>query len=280
VASLAGDYDVTAWSGSGRQPRLQRTLAAPRRDWPEWEVNQAAAVNWCQMRRTIAAIAYAEERRWTRPNGTKYQENHPSRLPILTEYWSAVGFSATEAAGAAQRSANDDLDWPWSAAFICFVMRQAGVQRAHGFEFGQRHMNYIVGALRNRERSDRARPFWLVDAIELQLEAVPQSGDLLCFNRLVPRRGQPPRWTTYSVASLRNQFWLGGNQNQPPRGSAHCSLVVGSVVDTKTGRRLLETIGGNEGGSVRLRRIPIDQSGGIPNPQAHHIFGMIKLVGC
>jgi len=146
-------------------------------------------------------------------------------------------------------------------------------------------MNYIVGALRNRERSDHARPFWLVDAIELQLEAVPQSGDLLCFNRLVvPRPGQPRRRTTYSVASLRNQFWglLGRNQNLPPRGSAHCSLVAGTVVDKKTGRPFLETIGGNEGrpGSVLLRRIPIDQSSGIPNPQAHHIFGMIKLVGC
>jgi hypothetical protein len=236
------------------------------------------------MRRTIAAIAYAEERRWTKPNGTKYQDDHPSRLPILTQYWAAVGFSPAEAARAAQRSANGELGGEWSAAFICFVMQAAGVQRAHGFEFGQRHMNYIVGALRNRERSDRTRPFWLVDNIELRLEAVPRSGDLLCFNRpFSPGPGQPARMTTHSVANLRNQFWLGGNQNRPPRGAAHCSLVVGLVVEKKTGRRFLQTIGGNEGspGSVQLRQqIPIDQSGGIPNPQARNTFGMIKLVGC
>jgi hypothetical protein len=48
---------------------------------------------------------------------------------------------------------------------------------------------------------------------------------------------------------------------------------------------VLETIGGNETNSVRLKsNVVIDQHGGIPNPQLHNdpgpIFGMIKIMGC
>lgn len=236
---------------------------------------QVVPVNWCQMRQTIAATARAEEVRWTRPNGTKFLENHPSRLPILTQYWSTVpGFANAAVAGqAAQNSANNLPGWEWSAAFICFVMHTAGVRAVHGFGFGRRHMNYIVGALRNRERTDRTRPIWLVDHIELRREAHPQAGDLLCFNRRV--NGVMVRHT---YTSLRNRFWLGGNQNQPPRGSSHCSIVLGTA--QVGGRRFIETIGGNEAHSVRLRHIPADQFGGLPNAQAHNIFGMIKLAEC
>jgi len=158
-------------------------------------------------------------------------------------------------------------------------MRRAGVRRSDGFEFGGKHITYIVGALRNRERSDRARPFWLVDALELQLEAVPQLGDLLCFNRPVRRPGRPPQWTQHSYASLRRQFWADRNQNRQPFGNSHCRLVVGFHAGPD-GRRWVETIGGNEANSVRLKRVRINQSGGILNPQGDRIFGMIKLIGC
>ena len=255
-------------------------LADPPMEWIGEQVAPtrpapAGRVNWCQIRQAIAATARAEDARWTRPNGTKILEGDPSRLPILTRYWSAVpGFGTPAAAArAAQLSANNVLDGEWSAAFICFVMRTSGVQRAHGFEFAQRHMNYIVGALRNRERSDRTRPFWLVDRIELQQEAVPERGDLLCFNRVV--NGV---MTNHSYESLRRRFWSGGNQNTQPSGSSHCALVVGQLEDR--GRRFVETIGGNERQSVRRQRIPVDQSGRIPNPRALNIFGMIKLIEC
>jgi hypothetical protein len=56
-------------------------------------------------------------------------------------------------------------------------------------------------------------------------------------------------------------------------------LVVG--ITTRGGRRFVETIGGNEGNSVRLRsNIEINASGGIANPADHHIFGLIKIVAC
>ncbi|MGH9963179.1 MAG: DUF2272 domain-containing protein [Pyrinomonadaceae bacterium] len=182
------------------------------------------------------------------------------------------GFTtAAAAAAAARESANNTR--AWSAAFICFVMHTAGVRQVHGFEFSQRHITYMVGALRNRERSDQNRVFWLADSIELKSEAAPEPGDLLCFNRRVNGT-----MTQHSYSSLRRAFWLGGNQNRIPEGSSHCSIVVDKV--ERNGRWFIQTIGGNESATVRLREIPLDAFGGIPNPQAHNIFGIIKLVRC
>ena len=285
VVSYAGNYPPFEM-GTTAGRRRAGSESAPATLWrvlPEWEVAQAAPTNWCQTRATIAKIARAEERTWTQLNGSKFLESDPRRLPDLTRYWSEVpGFGSPAVAGAAaRRSARDEKDWPWSAAFICFVMKKAGVKKSDGFKFAGKHMTYIVDALRNRERSDRARPFWLVDALELQLEAVPQVGDLLCFNRCLKQISKTcVQWTPHSVASLRRQFCTGGNQNLTPFGKAHCSFVVGFRTEPD-GSRFVETIGGNEKNSVLLQHaIPIDQAGGIPNPQAHHIFGMIKLIGC
>jgi hypothetical protein len=249
-----------------------------------WLGQQAVPqVDWCQMRQTIAATARAEEALWRTPNNQHILEGDPSRLPFLTRYWAAVPV-ANPAANAAQSALHND-SFPWSAAFICFVMRTAGVRPAHGFVFGSKHITYIVGALRNRERSDRNRPFWLVDSVEVQREAIPEPGDILCFNRCTRGRpqdqcgGRPGRVrTTHTVSSLRAAFWDNNRQNVQPTGSSHSAIVVGTV--QVGGQRFVETIGGNESDSVRVSRIPIDQGGGIPNPQANHIFGMIKIVGC
>jgi hypothetical protein len=130
-------------------------------------------------------------------------------------------------------------------------------------------MSYIVGALRNRERSDVTRPFWLVDDVELQHDAVPERGDLFCLNRNQAR---------HSYDSLRRQFWSGGHQNRPPTGVSHCRIVVGT--GRVRGQRLVDLIGGNERNSVRLSRIPTNQFGNIANPPAYRIFAMIKLIEC
>jgi hypothetical protein len=234
-----------------------------------------AQVDWCAMRTTIANAALAEERRWTRPNGSKLVESDAVQLPILQQYWQAVpGFAAAAAAlDAARHSAADERGWEWSAAFICHVMHTAGVRRAHGFEFAARHMNYIVGALRNRERSDTTRPFWLVDDVELAHETTFEPGDLLCLNRRVAGV-----WTTHSYTTLRRAFWENGRENVAVTGSSHTALIVRTGEDARG--KFVETIGGNENHSVRLRRVDLDASGGIPNAMARHIFGLIKMTGC
>jgi hypothetical protein len=177
----------------------------------------------------------------------------------------------------ANLSMHDLPDGEWSAAFICFVMHTAGVRRAHGFEFGQRHLAYTVGALRNRERGDRDRPFWLVDHVELEREVVPNGGDLLCFNRRVLVDGN---WvvTNHSYASLRNQYWSGGNEHQPPRGSSHCAIVLETGRDAQG--PFVETIGGNEAQSVRRQRLRIVPPGRILDAHGRPAFALIRMIGC
>ena len=240
----------------------------------------AAQAGWCCKRHTIPAVARVEESHWTSPTSVKLLESAASQRPFLVKYWMATGQNAATAANSALQSANDAADFPWSAAFICFVMRAAGVVAADGFDFGSKHMSYIVGALRNRERSAQNRRFWLVDSVEIQREAIPEPGDLLCFNR--PNNGV---MTNHSYSSLRSRFWGNNGQNQAvqPSGSSHCALIVGTA--QQGNQRVLETIGGNETNSVRLQRnVVIDQNGGIPNPLQHNnpgpIFGMIKMMGC
>jgi hypothetical protein len=161
-----------------------------------------------------------------------------------------------------------------------FGWASAGIGTAHGFMRSGRHLDFIVGALRNREASDQNRPFWLVDATELQNEATPRPGDLLCFNR----QDENGVWSTHSYQSLRQTYF---EDPTPPAvgGVSHTALIVGER--TIGGNRFLETIGGNEGdgaagparGSVRLRfNIPINQHGHIDNPGANRIFGMIKML--
>jgi LAS superfamily LD-carboxypeptidase LdcB len=274
--------------GARAQAGLYGLPSSSREDIGERQV--AGDIDWCNMRRTIAATARAELARWTRPDGTKILESSPSMLPVLTRYWATVpGFEDPAAARrAAQRSAADDPDWPWSAAFICWVMHTAGVRRAHGFEFGRRHLDFIVGALRNRERSDRGRPFWLTDHVSIEREVRVETGDLVCFNRCCPQPGAPatpacPRggsvMTEHTYSSLRRRYWM-PNQNRPARGCSHTAIVVGTV--DRGGTRFLETIGGNESNSVRLNsdRVRVNASGGIEDPLRRRVFGVIKIVGC
>ena len=261
----------------------------PARQEAEWESDaesgeqQAPDPNqgWCCRRQTMAAVARVEEQHWTNPaNGAKLGESAASQRPFLVRYWMATGQNAATAANSAAQSAANNDDFAWSAAFICFVMRAAGIVAADGFDFGSAHMRYVVRALRNRERSDQNARFWLVDSVEVQQEATPEPGDLICFNR--PVNGT---MTTHSYSSLRTTFWgnNGQHQNVAASGSSHCALVVGTA--QQGGQRVVETIGGNETNSVRLKRnVVLNQHGGIQNPGAHAdpgpIFGMIKIMRC
>lgn len=263
--------DIARWTGAG----AARAESLPESD-DSLAPEQAAPIDWCAIGARLAALAHAEEAAWTAPNGNKLLENNPAQRSRLIQYWQAVpGFAPLAAATtAANQSAADAR--AWSAAFVCFVMQQAGITAADGFEFSDRHLSYIVGALRNRESSDRNRHFWLVDRTELAHEAAPQPGDLICFNR----PDENGVWSNHTYEILRAAFW----PNIPAAGvtgRSHCAIVAGTTV--VGGRRFLQTIGGNEDQSVRLRaNIPLDADGHIILNVAttRSIFGMIKIIGC
>ena len=229
--------------------------------------------DWCAIRQSIIQTAIGEETFWTRGDGTPHEESDPDMLDQLRAYW-RDGVRASDWSTKATRSAQD-LE-SWSAAFVSWVMRTAGVPAGAGFTFSARHLVYIVDALRNREASDRNKPFWFY-GIDEQDQAQPKPGDVICMNR---------GGSHFTYSSLRSAF-LGNNAE--PRGETHCNIVV----DTRErdGRKFLVVIGGNRalenspdpnhGVTVRSSdEIEVDDSGVILAPEDHRIFGIIALVGC
>jgi hypothetical protein len=229
--------------------------------------------NWCDIKSSIGSLATDEEFVWTKDDGSKWKENEPDMLPILERYWGAV--PNINAHDLAIDSANDKE--AWSAAFICYVFQQAGVEKSDGFIFGRRHLSYIVGALRNRENSDRTLPFWLYDGIEIMLEAAPEVGDLICYNRW-----DKGVYSNHSYHSLRNLYM---NNNDVPTGVSHCNAVV--ALSERNGNHIIETVGGNVNGSVRFtfhtivnnQIMDTDEDGN--NPRLNNdIFGIVKNLEC
>jgi hypothetical protein len=235
------------------------------------------AINWCNIKADIIRIARAEEAHWRNAAGNKILESDPAMLPDLEKYWRIV-IPAAQVHNSAVQSAADNDAFPWSAAFISWVMSSAGVTKAMGFELSQRHMSYVVQALRNREASDRTKPFWLYDNIEVMHEAVPAPGDILCKNAVNDAGVITTHWT---YSGLRRSFFENGNNAiaiGTVTGSSHCDIVVDTI--QRGGRRFMRTVGGNVSDSVSFTEHEVDQNGTLVNPRAGLIFGIIKLVEC
>ena len=180
-------------TGNGTRPDFQES-----RGWPG-PLEEAEAV------RVAASIA-------------GYWAVTPEGSGIVADqnrFWSQAGL------GARWRS-------PWSAAFISWVMCEAGLETRDEFHRAIAHWRYVDQAIRAR---DGAAPRAAYVAYELG-EAVVEPGDMVC-------RARRPVYRT--VAQRRAQMGSGA--------SSHCDIVV--AVDVEGGRIL--GIGGNVLRSVGLK---------------------------
>lgn len=117
---------------------------------------------------------------------------------------------------------------PWSAAFVSWVMCEAGLAESNQFQRAIAHWTYIDQAIRARDGRASAGAFV---AYELGEEKIVP-GDLLCS-------GRRPAYQT--IAQRRRQMGVGAR--------THCDIVVS--VDERNERIL--TIGGNVRRSVSLK---------------------------
>jgi hypothetical protein len=122
---------------------------------------------------------------------------------------------------------------PWSAAFISWVMCEAGVSSANAFVRAVAHHRYIDQAIRARDAGTRSSAYVAYDGGEADVAP----GDLLCS-------GRRPAYRT--LAERRRHLGQGA--------STHCDIVVS--VDRERGRFL--AIGGNVRSSVGLKIIPAE----------------------
>ncbi|HWB82132.1 MAG TPA: DUF2272 domain-containing protein [Nannocystaceae bacterium] len=227
------------------------------------------APDWCQLRFNMIKSADEEQGFWLRPDGTLRGESDATMLALLEKYW-RDGAGIGNAADMARLSAADDDSAPWSAAFISWVVRYAGVPDSAGFVWGSAHIRYIVGALRNRENADRTRPFWLYDISEP--EAAIIEGDIICKNRQVRRV-----WTTHTYESLKRDWWT-SHRDDTPTGSSHSDIAI--AFHDRDGRRFVECIGGNVGDTVGSTEYEVDANNRLVDPAGEHVFAVIRLLEC
>jgi len=150
---------------------------------------------------------------------------------------------------------------PWSAAFISWVMCEAGLGDMAQFRRSSAHRVYIDQAISARDGNAPDAAFVAYDAGEAPIDP----GDLLCRSR---------DGTDYArLADRRREFGMDG--------ATHCDVVV--KMDTRAGRVLV--IGGNVFQSVSLTMLPLTRDRApFPHPidksvidGAITIFAHLKL---
>jgi peptidoglycan hydrolase-like protein with peptidoglycan-binding domain len=172
------------------------------------------------LRNRIVQIAVQEWQRWGQG---AIQECDPTIRPVLEDYWrTGVGWLPSQS--------NYCGSVAWSAAFISWVMRQAGAGSA--FHYSSAHTDYVGAAKRNRLANSN-NPFKTYRISEI----APRVGDLVCLER-------SNSGVTYD------------NVDQGFR-SSHCDIVVA----VQPGQ--ITTIGGNLSDSVQQNRVPTDAGGHI-----------------
>ena len=179
-------------------------------------------------------------------------EQHPAAFSKVLAYWSSVGWQDTiernkraftlgiaDACSPDERAAGgrDDV-WgclPWSAAFVSFVMRAAGIDQAE-FPPSAAHWSYVDALVQQSDRWGAGATF-LAHEVEAQ---APAPGDLICADR-------SSRGRLATLAQRREETAI-------PR-PMHCEIVIA----TSPGEVL--AVGGNVAQAVTAVRYAADPAG-------------------
>ena len=176
--------------------------------------------------------AQRARRRRRRPNRTESVRIAPS----IAGYWAVTphgGWILNEqnTAWKGRRGVASRWRYPWSAAFVSWVMCEAGLGDASRFERAVAHHVYIDQAIRANAADGSPGAFTAHDIGK----ATIAPGDLLCSARRPAYR---------SIAERRRQMGNGAR--------THCDVVV--ALDPSRNRIL--AVGGNVRGTVALKLLP------------------------
>lgn len=153
----------------------------------------------------------------------------------IAGYWAVTpegpGIVDAQARRWAERGAGTRWNAPWSAAFISWVMCEAGLDTRDRFHRAIAHWSYVDQAIRARDGRADGAAYVAYDPGEREVEP----GDLLCTS-------SRPRYQ--NLAERRNQMGEGAR--------SHCDVVV--QVEEDEGRIL--AIGGNVLRAVSLKVLP------------------------
>lgn len=197
----------------------------------------------------VIRLARAEWQEWGAPvqdafapAGREGAEGAPANFPRMLAYWRAVPVDHGAIADNRRRYVAALAGTPaalwaephWSAAFISWVFRTAGVD-APEFPPSATHALYLDGLLATAARFPDRAPF----VPHAPDGHAPRPGDLVCLDR--------------SRAPLRH--WTERLAETGTIRPMHCDIVVEATPGA------VSAIGGNVGDAVTLTRFPADAAG-------------------
>jgi hypothetical protein len=178
----------------------------------------------------LIAGAIAE---WLRFDKGIRLEHQSPQFRYVGEMWRAIGMNLD----------GKDRDVPWSAAFISWIVRNAGANYAN-FNFAAAHARYIHQSIRAKLENNVTVPFW---GFKLNEHKV-QLGDLICQWREEP--------ITYDQAKNRNAYF------------SHCDVVV--EIDGSG----IRALGGNNSHSVRFKTYARNSEGYVK--AENQVFAILR----
>lgn len=187
-------------------------------------------------REALIASVHREYMRFSRGLG---KENVKPYSGYVGEMWKAIGLPHLD---------GTDVDVPWSAAAVSFMVRNAGEAYAK-FKFAAAHSKFIHHAIQGRIKEDKSLPFWGYRLNEVK----PQIGDIVA-------RDNPTYapTVTYDVAAALDSY------------RSHTDIVV--HVDSAKQRLL--AIGGNVGNTVGIA--VYDLAPGDFLAETKHTFAILR----
>ena len=200
----------------------------------------------------------SEQRRARRRRRVRPSPEESARVAgSIAGYWTVTpqgGWILDEQNGAWQGPRGVAARWryPWSAAFVSWVMCEGGLGDTGQFQRAVAHHVYIDQAIRARDAGASKTAFAAYDIGEVAIAP----GDLLCSARR-------PAYST--IADRRRQMGTGAR--------THCDVVV--KLDAPRHRIL--AIGGNVRGSVSLKLLPSAPAEGAGGSQLHPVAGVRGL---
>jgi hypothetical protein len=169
-------------------------------------------------------------------------------LDRLKAYYRGVNPNASEATVTSRANDYADNDLPWSAAFVSYVMREAGVEEPRdGFKFYASHSVFVTQGLVNRLNRDYAKPFWTYRYDEVPVAvgdiiAKGRGANQIEFDEIFFREAKKNDGSWVPALVFENGVWEWGEAEY----LSHSDIVIEIVKnENDTGNDYAYTIGGN-----------------------------------
>jgi len=203
---------------------------------------------------TIVSICRAELQTF---KGGKLKEDHASVYQRVGTYWSAIPVAGIDGRTVFKDKKGKPYNPAWSAAFISFVLKQAGVGAK--FKTTEAHCHYIEAARKAATSNSSKAAYHAVDPYSV----MPAVGDIVAVGR---EYAQQLTFKQAELAYRADSFY-----------PSHCDFVV--EVDAQKGVVLV--VGGNVNNSVAPKRLLLTSNGRLTDrPEGNKLLPWLALLRC